>query len=316
MRTAFIRELSELAAVDPRITFITGDLGYSVIEPFEKAHPAQYVNAGVAEQNMTGMAAGMALTGRVVFTYSIGNFPTLRCLEQVRNDVCYHRADVKIVCVGGGLAYGALGYSHHAIEDIAIMRALPNMTVVAPGDPLEAAGATRALALTPGPGYLRLGKAGEPTVHSEGTEFELGRAIVLRDGGDVTLISTGGMLAEVAAVAEALEKQGISVRVLSMHTLRPIDERAILDAATQTGAIVTVEEHSIVGGLGSIVAETLCEHPDAKPVLKRIALPSACTYEIGSQDFLRRRFGLTADAIAETVHGVLKQKQMRESRTV
>jgi len=166
MRTAFVRTLTQLAEKDPRIQLITGDLGFGVLEAYAKRFPKQYLNAGVAEQNMTGLATGMALCGKTVFTYSIGNFPTLRCLEQVRNDICYHNANVKIVCIGGGFAYGSLGISHHATEDLAILRALPNMTVVAPGDPIETEAATRACAEWPGPCYLRLGKAGEPKLHA------------------------------------------------------------------------------------------------------------------------------------------------------
>ena len=185
MRTAFFKTLVEIAETDLRINLVVGDLGFGVVEPFVQRFPDRFLNVGVAEQNMSGVAAGMALCGKTVFTYSIANFPTLRCLEQIRNDICYHRANVKIVAVGGGLMYGALGMTHHATEDLAIMRALPEMTVVAPGDPLEAAHATRALAATPGPGYLRLGRAGEPAVHQGPIDFRIGRAIMLRDGSDL-----------------------------------------------------------------------------------------------------------------------------------
>jgi len=228
--------LFEVAGRDPRVCLVVGDLGYSVIEQFEKTYPDQFVNAGVAEQDMTGIAAGMALSGKIVFTYSIANFATLRCLEQIRNDVCYHRANVKIVAVGGGLAYGNLGISHHATEDLAILRALPQMTVVAPGDPVETELATRAVIEMEGPVYLRLGKAGEPVVHSKRPDFRIGRAIALRSGGDLTLISTGGMLATTVAAADALAKRGLEVGVLSMHTVAPLDEDAVRAAATRTAA--------------------------------------------------------------------------------
>ena len=200
--------------------------------------PKQFVNAGVAEQNMTGMAVGMALSGKIVFTYSIANFPTLRCLEQVRNDVCYHQADVKVVSVGGGFAYGSMGATHFATEDLGVMRMLPNLLVVAPGDPVETRHATRAVIERPGPCYLRLGKAGEPVVHKGEIDFELGKAIRVRDGGDVTLISTGGMLHNTVAAAVKLDAQGIHARVLSMHTLKPLDIEAVRAAAVDTGAIL------------------------------------------------------------------------------
>src|SRR5207245_8000991 len=206
MRNAFIKELFELAKQDERIVLIVGDLGFGVVTPFMEQLPKQFLNAGVAEQNMTGMAAGMALSGKIALTYSIANFPTLRCLEHVRNDVCYHNANVKIVSVGGGFTYGAMGATHHAVEDIAVMRAMAGLFVVAPGDPVEARAATRAVIAYHGPCYLRLGKAGEPVVHQSAIDFELGKAIAMREGRDATLISTGGILQNVVRAAERLEK--------------------------------------------------------------------------------------------------------------
>ncbi len=182
MRTAFIETLFELAKEDKRVTLVVGDLGFGVVTRFMQELPGQFVNAGVAEQNMTGMAAGMAMSGKIVFTYSIANFPVLRPLEQIRNDVCYHNANVKIVSVGGGLGYGSLGPSHHATEDLAIMRVLPNMIVLAPNDPIETRLAVKAVADHKGPCYLRLGRAGEPIVHSGDVPFQLGKAILVRQG--------------------------------------------------------------------------------------------------------------------------------------
>src|SRR5277367_3574873 len=204
MRGAFFRALMQVAEQDPSVHLLVGDIGFGVVEPFAERFPDRFLNVGVAEQNMTGLAAGMALSGKTVFTYSIANFPTLRCLEQVRNDVCYHKANVKIVAVGGGFAYGALGMTHHAIEDLAILRALPEMTVIAPADPLETECATCAIAKQPGPCYLRLGRAGEPSIHSGPIDFEIGKAIRVREGDDITLISTGGLLATALEVAESI----------------------------------------------------------------------------------------------------------------
>ncbi|MGH9866215.1 MAG: transketolase family protein [Candidatus Acidiferrales bacterium] len=305
MRSAFIRSLVALAEEDNRVYLVTGDLGFGVVEPFAEKFPKQFVNAGVAEQNMTGIAAGMALCGKVVFTYSIANFPTLRCLEQIRNDVCYHHADVKIVSVGGGLAYGALGASHHATEDIAVMRALPEMTVVAPGDPIEAEMATKALVVRVGPAYLRLGRSGEPVVHSGGIDFQIGKAIQITDGGDVTLIATGTMLHAAVQAAEQLSREGIAARVLSMHTIKPLDVEAVFAAATDTRAIVTIEEHSIVGGLGSAVAEVLAESPDCHVRFKRMALPSAFT-SVGSREFLLKSYSLSVEGIVESAAQILE----------
>ena len=306
MRNAFIDTLFELALRDERIVFITGDLGYRVVEKFMEQRPRQFLNAGVAEQNLTGMAAGMALSGKIVFTYSIANFPTLRCLEQIRNDVCYHDANVKIVAIGGGLAYGAMGVTHHAIEDLAVMRAMPSLTVVAPGDPVEARAATRALVAYPGPCYLRLGKAGEPTVHPAPVDFQIGKAIRFRDGDDLTIISTGGVLNLAARTAERLASDGIETRVLSMHTLKPLDAGAILAAAAETRLVVTLEEHSIVGGLGSAVAEVLAETTDVRVRFKRLGLPPAFSPHIGAQDYLLECHGLTPEAIAGTVRTLLE----------
>ena len=306
MRNAFLDTLFELAALDDSIVFVTGDLGYRVVERLQERLPRQFLNAGVAEQNMTAVAAGMAMSGKIVFTYSIANFPTLRCLEQIRNDVCYHDANVKIVSVGGGLAYGAMSVTHHAVEDLGVMRCLPNLLVVAPGDPVETRAATRAVTAHPGPVYLRLGKAGEPTVHQAPIAFELGKAICLRDGGDLTIISTGGMLHTAVRTAERLAAEGIQARVLSMHTVKPLDVDAVLAAARNTGVIVTLEEHSIVGGLGSAVAEYLAERSDVRPVFKRLGLPSAFSPYVGSQQYLLEQHGLSVEAVVAAIRQLLE----------
>ncbi len=301
MRTVFIKALLKAAEMDERVWLVVGDLGFGVVEPFTQRFPERFVNVGVAEQNMMGVAAGIALSGKVVFTYSIANFPTLRCLEQVRNDVCYHKADVKIVAVGGGFAYGSLGMSHHATEDLAIMRALPNMTVIAPGDPVEAEAATYAVIDWAGPCYLRLGRAGEPTVHQEPVDFAIGKAITVREGEALTLIATGSMLYEAICVAEYLQKQGLAVRVLSMHTLKPLDVEAVQAAARETRALVTLEEHSRLGGLGGAVAEVLAEFSDRGVRFMRIGLDSTFVSTAGSPGYLRKQFGLSTEDITQEI---------------
>jgi len=307
MRTAFIQTLTDAAAADRRVTLVVGDLGFGVVTDFAGQFPDQFLNVGVAEQNMTSVAAGMALAGRIVFAYSIANFPTLRCLEQVRNDVCYQGADVTIVAVGGGVAYGALGATHHATEDLAVMRAMPGMNVIAPGDPLETAAATRAAAAGIGPTYLRLGRSNEPTVHAGQLPWSLGRAIRVREGRDLTLIATGGMLPTAVAAAEQLDQSGHAARVLSMHTLKPLDTQAVLLAARETGTIVTLEEHSIIGGLGGAVAETLCEAGLGNVRFQRIGLPSAFTKEVGDQEYLRRHYGLDVESVVRRVTELFEQ---------
>jgi transketolase len=268
VRTAFIETLKDLAGQDERIWLLCADLGFSVLETFAQSFPKRYVNVGVAEQNMAGVAAGLALSGKIVFTYSIANFPVIRCLEQIRNDVCAHNLNVKVVSVGGGFAYGSAGYTHHGTEDLAMMRTLPNMTVLAPGDPVETRLLTVAATERPGPCYLRLGKAGEPIVHTSQPQITIGKAIVLREGDAGTLISTGGALAMTMKAASELAALGVSVSVLSMPSLSPLDDDAILRAARNTGRIVTVENHG-VGGLGSAVAEVLATstlHPRFAPM--------------------------------------------------
>ena len=238
------------------------------------------------------------LCGKIVFTYSIANFPIMRCLEQIRNDVCYHNLNVKIVAVGGGLAYGAQGYTHHAVEDLAIMRALPSMTVVAPGDPVETQLATRAIVDWPGPCYLRLGKAGEPVVHESEPHFEVGKAIVVRGGSDVTLISTGGILKTIVDAADLLAAKGVRAKVVSMHTLAPMDEEAVKDIADTAGPIYVVEENGI-GGLASAISEQLAA---ARAGVRSLNLAATnAMREVGSRSFLLQISGLSASHIADTI---------------
>jgi len=307
MRTTFIKKLMLLAEKDPRIMLLVGDLGYNVVNDFAKRFPKQFLNVGVAEQNLTGVATGLALTGRIVFTYSIGNFPTLRCLEQIRNDICYHKANVIAVSIGTGFAYGGHGVTHQALEDIAIMRSLPNLTLIAPGDPLETEAATEYLAQGVGPAYLRLGKAGEPVVHSPENTWQFGKLLETRPGTDLTLISTGAMLYTCVLAAEKLAAEyHLSACVVSMHTIKPIDFEGICQVARQTPAIFTVEEHSIIGGLGSTVAETLAE--SGIPVkFKRIGTPSVFPKEVGCQNYLKNVYRLDVDGIIQTVLESLKK---------
>lgn len=301
MRTTFIETLLDLAEHDERIWLLCGDLGYSVLERFAERFPGRFVNVGVAEQSMTGVAAGLALCGKIVFTYSIANFPIMRCLEQIRNDVCYHNLNVKIVAVGGGLAYGSAGYTHHAVEDLAVMRAMPNMTVVAPGDPTEVRLATQALAEDPGPCYLRLGKGGERKIHTEDPHLRLGEAIWLRRGSSVTFISTGAILAESSQAVEQLTGMGISTGLISMHTVKPLDVEAVLEAARNSALIVTVEEHSRFGGLYEAVAGVLASAAPTKARLLPLASASPLSQDAGSQTYLRIRNGLDADGLVDLV---------------
>ncbi|MBT3287288.1 MAG: transketolase [Victivallales bacterium] len=307
MRALFNRVLVDIAKGDPRIWMILADIGYGEIEPFRDAFPERWYNCGVAEQGMTGIACGVAMEGNIAVTYSIANFPTLRCLEQIRNDVCYHNANVKIVIIGGGLAYGPLGVSHQATEDIAIMRALPNMVVFCPCDFAEAEAGVRAMIARDGPFYYRCGYKKEPIVHAGPIDFRIGKAIQVRDGADATIFFTGTIGNQVTLAAEALDTQGIHCRVVSLHTVKPIDREAIVRAAQETGAIVTVEEHQLAGGLGSAVAEVLCDEGVAPKRFLRIALPDEYVSRVGTHEWLLDQYGLSAPKIAERLGEWLRQ---------
>jgi len=298
MREAFVRALSELAAEDERIVLVNGDLGFGVLNGFIDRFPNQYVNAGVAEQNMTAVACGMALTGARAYTYSIGNFPTLRCLEQLRNDVCYHHCNVTVVAVGGGFSYGQLGVSHFATEDLAVMRSLPGMTVVAPSDPWQAYELTRQLHARGGPAYLRIdkGSAGVPA-----GEVEIGKARQVSDGVDAVIFSTGAILSEALTAARALAGDGISLRIIDVHTLKPLDTEAICAAAADCGHVFTLEEHVVAGGIGSAVAEACAEAGVALKSFRRIGLGDTFPDVVGDQAYLRASYGLDAASVAASV---------------
>ena len=302
MRDTFVKTLLEIAKKDKNVYIVTGDLGFGVLKPFWTELPEQIINAGIAEQNMTSVAAGLALEGKTVFTYSIGNFPTFRCIEQIRNDCAYHDANVKVVCVGGGFVYGSLGMSHHATEDLAVMRALPNVTVVAPGDKVEAVEATKAVYEKQGTCYLRLGRGGEKVIHEDGIDnFEIGKAIKVKDGKKVAIFSTGGILDEVDEAVKSLESEGINPSVYSFHTVKPIDKETILSVSENFDTIVTIEEHNLSGGFGSAVAEVLAEKDGKKAKLTRIALDDKYSCIVGSQKYLRNAYSINAQEIVKRV---------------
>lgn len=300
MRNTFVKTLIEYAETDSDICLITGDLGFGVLTPFAEKFPDRFINAGIAEQNMTGVAAGMALEGKKVLTYSIANFPTLRCLEQIRNDCAYHKANVKVVCVGGGMAYGAQGITHHATEDIAIMRAIPDILVFAPGDLMEASLVTKEMLNYTGPCYLRLGRGGEKQIHSNIEHFEIGKAIEITDGQDIAIFSTGAILDEATDARKKLEGRGYKVAQCSFPTVKPIDRETILKYANKCKLIVTVEEHNIVGGFGGAVAEVIAEN-HTKARLVRIGLKDTFASLIGDQHYLRDQYGLSADKIVTKI---------------
>ena len=304
MRAAFVRGLTAAAQRDPRIMLLTSDLGFKVFDEFAAQFPGRFLNVGVAESNMIGVAAGLALGGMRPFAYSIAPFATLRCLEQIRNDVCYHNLPVTIVGVGGGYTYGPNGPTHHALEDIAVMRPLPNMTVVCPGDPVEVELAVGASVAHGSPMYLRIGRAGDPVVHRSPPSFEIGRAITMRDGDDCTLISTGNILPLAIEASNRLRTESISCRVVQMHTVKPLDEAALRAACEETRALFTLEEHSRIGGLGSAIAEWAAANGFPGPACLFGAEDcfAPCT---GSQAYLRALSGLTVEQVAEAISAKL-----------
>ena len=292
VRNAFIQELVDLARVHPHIALIVGDLGYSVVEPFADEFPDRFINAGVSEQNMTGLAAGMASEGYHVFTYSIANFPTFRCAEQIRNDVAYHNLPVTVVSVGGGVAYGALGYSHHAVQDYALMRTLPNMLIAAPGDPMEVKACMRYLVDNPGPSYLRLGKVGEPCFHLFPPSITPGHWIKIREGGlsRRALISTGAAL---QIAMEWIEKDEYLDRtVYSMPLWSMFDKAIQAEQLSAYDEVITLEDHLEDGGFGSWFLEARAKNFKTDCVVRLAALSPEICGTVGSQSTLHRIGGL------------------------
>ena len=309
MRDAFIRALTSLAERDSSFVLVTGDLGFGVLSDFAERFPNQFINAGVAEQNMTAIAAGMALSGFRVYTYSIANFTTLRCLEQIRNDVCYHNANVTIVSVGGGFSYGQLGMSHFATEDLAILRAIPELKVVSPTEIWETEDLTSSLAEMDGPVYLRLDKSAGGVERRPGELAVLGKMRCVRDGSDVTLLATGGILAECVKAAELLAVDGIEARILAVNSLKPFDVEELERAASETGGIITIEEHSILGGLGGACAEIILERGFNPGFFSRIGLADRFPTVVGDQNYLRKVYGMDGYAIAARAReGLAKRK--------
>lgn len=307
MRDTFVKTLVDLAKENKNIELVTGDLGFGVLKPFWETVPDQFTNAGIAEQNMTTVAAGMALEGKTVFTYSIGNFPTLRCLEQIRNDCAYHNANVKVVCIGGGFVYGSLGMSHQATEDLAILRALPDVVVMAPADLVEAEECTKALAAYPGTAYLRLGRGGEKRIHDHIENFQIGKAIKVKSGEKIAIFSTGAIFEEVNAAYDILVSKGYSPAVYTFPAVKPIDKEVIEDCAKEFEVIVTCEEHNIVGGFGSAVAEVMAEMQAKKAYLLRIGLNDEYSVKVGNQEYLREQYGMDSKAIARKIEETVNE---------
>ncbi len=302
MRNAFADEITRLAKRDSRVVLLSGDIGNRLFNTYKAACPERFYNCGVAEANLIGMASGLAMSGMRPVAYTIVPFITTRCLEQIRVDLCYHHQPVVIVGVGGGLSYASLGATHHSCEDIAFLRALPEMSVVCPADAMEVRGALRAALAHDGPVYLRLGKKNEPVIHDHVPELRIGSSIRLRDGNDVAMLSTGNLLPVVLEAADLLAgRHQLSVRVESFHTVKPLDETCLRDVFASCRVVATIEEHSRLGGLGGAVAEWLTDHPATRARLVRVGCGDVFPHQAGSQDYARERFGLTTEGIARSI---------------
>ena len=284
--------LKELARQDERVFLLTADMGYSVFETFREEFPDRFLNTGIAEQNTIGIAAGLASRGKIVFVYSIIPFVTMRCFEQIRLDLAYNKSNVKIVGVGAGFTYGSLGSSHHALEDISIMRSLPNMTVLCPGDPIEARELIKQSYEHTGPVYIRLGKNGEPKIHPEDKKIPLGKAIEISTGDDLILITTSTMLETGKRWVSEWKDEGISASLVSMPTMKPFDTESIKKFILSNIPIISLEEHNIIGGLGSAIAEVIADTGIGVKFL-RLGINDKFSHFVGGHDYQKQKSNLT-----------------------
>ncbi len=304
MRNAFADELTRIAKENDKVVLLSGDIGNKLFDKFKKIDETRFYNCGVAEANMMGVAAGMALSGLRPVVYTITPFTTTRCFEQIRVDACYHKAPVIIVGTGSGLSYAELGPTHHSLEDMAILRTLPGMRVLAPCDATELRLALRAALHEDGPVYIRIGKKGEPAIHGQAPDFRIGKAIVVRQGTDVALISTGTIMPEVLKAADLLAERGVSAEVTSFHSVKPLDQAYLDQACSRFKLLATVEEHGRIGGLGGAVAEWRAARRNM-PLQISFGTDDEFMHEVGSQDYARQKYGLTASNIADKVVAAL-----------
>lgn len=308
MRNAFADEMTKLVQNRSDVVMLSGDIGNKLFDKFKDAAPERFFNCGVAEANMISLAGGMALNGLRPVAYTITPFITTRCLEQIRNDVCYHDAPVVIVGVGSGLGYAALGPTHHSCEDIALLRALPNMNVVCPADAWEVRGLLNAALNQKRPTYMRIGKKGEPQVHAAVPDMQVGKALRMRAGRDVCLLSTGVLLPTVLEAGDTLNAAGISAAVVNMHTVKPLDEDMLREAFGNYAVVATIEEHSLIGGFGSAVAEWSADNGPFKAKLARFGTGDKFMHESGNTKYARALNGLTAPDIAAKVQRLFEQR--------
>ena len=301
MRNAFAQAVTELGDVYPDLVLLAGDIGNRLFDKFKDKHPARFYNCGVAEANMTGVASGLAASGLRPITYTITPFNTVRCLEQIRLDICYPDLPVIVVGTGAGLSYAGLGATHHSMEDIAILRTLPNMHVVCPADPVEVRLAVKDALRLARPTYIRLGKKGEPVIHPVDPDFRIGRAITVREGTDVAILSVGNMLASALACADQLARRGTSAKVLSLHTVKPLDDAMLTRLFAEQQLVLVLEEHGLAGGAGSAVLEWgNAKHVDLRKLIC-IGTPDRFLSGCGEQEEARLMLGLAPESICKQV---------------
>ena len=309
MRNAYLEALYDLAKEDDRIFALVSDNGAIVYDKYRQDFPERFINFGIAEANMVSVAAGMAACGKIPFAYTIANFVAMRAFEQIRNDVCLQKMNVKLVGIGSGFVYSNLGPTHHSTEDLSLMMSLPGMTVFSPADQLESKKVTAAAAAIEGPVYIRLATGGTPDIYKEDYVFEVGKGVILREGEDVTVITTGNITHEVIEAVDDAIDSGISVRLVNMHTLKPIDKNMIIEAATGTGAVLTVEEHAIHGGLGSSVASIILENVDTPVKFKRMGLDNTFPCGYGSYDDMKEINHLAKGDITSEIKALYESKK-------
>jgi len=305
MRDGFVTALKKLLHSDKNVIILTGDLGFGIFDEIIVDYPEQFINVGISEQNMIGLAAGLALENKKVFVYSIGNFPTLRCLEQIRNDACYHDLNINIVSMGIGFSYGALGNSHHATEDLAIMRSLPNITIFSPISNFDAEYITTHAVKTPGVVYIRLDKS--YLKKYKGNELcSFGNSLRIINGSKVTIFSIGGILEEVLSAVNLLSNKNINPTVIAFTKIKPIDEKIVIEEAKKGNFIVTVEEGNLCGGFGSAVLEVLEKNNASFKRVLRLGIKDKFISEVGSQEYLRDICGLSAKGIEFSISNFLQ----------